>query len=87
MKRLIHLATLSLLAITIAPFAGAAKSIEIPLTARGQELQKKYTKELESLRAEVIAALPPVNDAKKARFLEIRAQWNGLPNSKKDGPR
>jgi len=85
MKRLIHLATLSLLAITIAPFAGAAESIEIPLTARGQELQKKYTKELESLRAEVIAALPPVNDAKKARFLEIRAQWNGLPNSKKDG--
>ena len=85
MKRLLPFAILPLLTITIAPFAGATESTEIPLTARGQELQKKYTKELESLRAEVIAALPPVNDAKKARFLEIRAKWNGLPNAKEDG--
>ncbi len=48
---------------------------------RVQELLKKYTKELESLRAEVVAALPPVNEAKKARFLEVRAKWNGLASS------
>jgi hypothetical protein len=85
MKRLLLFTILPLLAITVAPFAGAAESTEIPLTARGQELQKKFTKELESLRAEVIASLPPVNDAKKARFLEIRTKWNGLPNDKEDG--
>lgn len=63
----------------------AAKEIQgIPLTARGKELMETYTKQLETLRAEVIAALPPVNDAKKARFLEIRAKWNGIPNSKED---
>jgi hypothetical protein len=85
MKRLLYLAILPLLAITVAPFVDAKESDEIPLTAQGQELQKKYTKELESLRAEVVAALPPVNDAKKARFLEIRTQWNALPNAKEDG--
>ena len=85
MNRLLHLAILPLLAITIAPFADASGSDEIPLTARGQELQKKYTKELESLRAEVVAALPPVNDAKKARFLEVRATWNGFASSNKEG--
>ncbi len=84
MKRLLQFAILSLLAITIAPFADAKESAEIPLTARGQELQKKFAKELESLRAEVIAALPPVNDVKKASFLEIRAKWNGFPNAKED---
>ena len=86
MKRLLPFAILPLLAITIAPFAVAAESTEIPLTARGQELHKKYTKELESLRAEVVAALPPVNDAKKARFLEVRAQWNGLASPNKETP-
>lgn len=59
---------------------------EVPLNARGKELLEKYTKELETLRAEVIAALPPVNDAKKARFLEVRTKWNGLTNPKEDEP-
>ena len=86
MKRLLNLAILPLLAITVAPFTGAKESDEIPLTARGQELQKKYTKELETLRAEVVAALPPVNDAKKARFLEMRAKWNGLASPSKETP-
>ncbi len=63
----------------------AKKEVQgIPLTPRGEELMKIYTKQLETLRAEVIAALPPVDDAKKARYLEIRAKWNGLPNSKED---
>jgi hypothetical protein len=63
----------------------AAKEVQgIPLTARGEELMKIYTKQLETLRAEVIAALPPVDDAKKARFLEIRAKWNAIPNDNED---
>ncbi len=86
MKRLIHIAILPLLAIAIAPYADAKESNKIPLTARGLELEKKFTKELESLRAEVVAALPPVNDAKKARFLEIRAKWNGLASPNKETP-
>ncbi len=84
MSRPIHLAIVSLLAITLAPFAGAKESDEIPLTARGQELQKKYAKELESLRAEVVAAMPPIDATKKARFLEVRAKWNGLASPNKD---
>ena len=65
----------------------AAKEVQgIPLTARGEELMKTYTKQLETLRAEVIAAMPPVDDAKKARFLEIRAKWNAIPNPKEDDP-
>jgi hypothetical protein len=58
--------------------------VEIKLAARGEELLGKYSKQLESLRAEVIAALPPLDEAKKARFLESRAKWNAIPNSGSD---
>jgi hypothetical protein len=57
---------------------------EIPLNPRGQELLKKYTKELETLRAEVVAATPKPDEAKKARFMELRAQWCALDTYKKD---
>jgi hypothetical protein len=63
---------------------GAKDEVEVPLTARGTELHEKFTKQLESLRAEVVAAVPPVDDAKKARFLEVRAKWDGLANSNDD---
>jgi hypothetical protein len=63
--------TALLLAASAGPLA-AKKQEEVPLNARGTELHESYTKELESLRAEVIAALPAVDEAKKARFLELR---------------
>ena len=73
-------ALLAGLLVLCVPASAAKEQEEVPLTARGTELHGKYTKELESLRAEVVAALPPVDEAKKARFLEVRAKWNGLPN-------
>ncbi len=63
-----------------------SKLQQIPLNPRGTELLANYTKELESLRAEVVAALPKVDEAKKARFLELRSKWNGLANPKDDTP-
>lgn len=84
MKRLLQLAILPLLAVAVSSFAKTKEKEEIPLTPKGQELHKKYTKQLETLRAEVIAALPPVNDAKKARFLDVRAKWNGIAISNKE---
>jgi hypothetical protein len=76
-----------LLTASFAPLAGAAKQQEeIPLNARGKELHEKYTNQLESLRAEVGATLPAVDEAKKARFLEIRAKWNGIAESSDDAP-
>lgn len=67
--------------------AEAAKDpAEIPLTTRGTELHAKFTKELESLRAEVVAALPAVDEAKKSRFLEIRSKWNGLATPNDETP-
>lgn len=66
--------------------AAAKDEIQLPLNSRGTELEAKYTKELESLRAEVVAALPQVDEAKKARFLEVRAKWNGIANANDDTP-
>jgi hypothetical protein len=66
--------------------AAGKDEIQIPLNSRGTELEAKYTKELESLRAEVVAALPQVDEAKKARFLQIRAKWNGIANANDDTP-
>ena len=73
-----------LLIVALSPFAAAKKQEEIPLTPRGTELLGKYTNELESLRAEVVAELPSVEEAQKARFLEIRAKWDGLATGNDD---
>lgn len=71
--------------LAFSPHAHAAKGqAEIPLNARGNELLGKYTEELESLRAEVTAALPAVDEAKKARFLQARDKWNGLAEARDD---
>jgi hypothetical protein len=76
----------TLLAVAFVQLAEAKDEVEVPLSARGTELLGKYTKELESLRAEVVAALPPVDEAKKVRFLELRAKWNAIPASNRDTP-
>lgn len=65
---------------------GAKNQEEIPLNEGGSALHETYAKELESLRAEVIAALPAINEAKKARFLELRNKWNELPTPNDDTP-
>lgn len=78
MSRFHKPATALLLSLGFCQLAVAKEQAEIPLNPRGTELLEKYTKELESLRAEVVAALPAVDAAKKARFLEVRAKWNGL---------
>jgi hypothetical protein len=75
-----------LLAAALNALAAATKQEEVPLTARGSELHGKFTKELESLRTEVVAALPPVDETKTARFLEVRSKWNGLANLNDDTP-
>jgi hypothetical protein len=87
MKLLSYPTLALLLAVTLSPLAVAAKEQEeVPLTARGKELLGKYTTELEALRAGVVAALPTVDAAKKTRFLEGRAKWNGLANANTETP-
>jgi hypothetical protein len=75
-----------LVAAALSPLAAAKVQEDVPLTARGTELHGKFSKELESLRAGVLAALPAVDEAKKNRFLEVRAKWNGLANMDDDTP-
>jgi hypothetical protein len=58
----------------------------VPLNARGEELLGQYTKELADLRAEVVAAIPPVDDTKKAGFMELRTTWNETPAVTSDTP-
>jgi hypothetical protein len=87
MKLLSYPTLALLLAVTLSPLAVAAKEQEeVPLSARGKELLGKYTTELEALRAGVVAALPTVDAAKKTRFLEGRAKWNGLANANTETP-
>lgn len=74
-----------LITTVLGAFAGTEK-VEIPLTARGNQLLEKYTKELETLRTEVKAAVPAVDEAKKAKFLDIRSKWNALKENNKETP-
>ena len=79
-------AAVLLLASALGALAAGKGGAEIPLTSRGKQLLETYARELESLRAEVKAAVPAVDEAKKARFLEIRAKWNAIPGNGKDTP-
>ena len=75
-----------LLATATGSFAAKKEDDQIPLTSRGNQLLEKYTKELETLRAEVKAAVPAVDETKKARFMEIRAKWDRIPENDDDTP-
>lgn len=88
MKSQLFAHAIPLLAAILCPLAATANAAPgIPLTAKGNQLLDKYTKELETLRAEVKAAVPAVDEAKKARFLETRAKWQAIPaNDKKTPP-
>lgn len=74
------------LAATIAQFAPAKDQDHLPLSARGEELLAQYTKQLADLQAEVVAALPPIDEAKKTRFMELRAAWNEMQPVSDDTP-
>lgn len=43
-----------------------------PLTEAGQKLESQYAEQLKSLKAKIVAALPAVNEPKKAAFLSAR---------------
>ncbi|MFM7179911.1 MAG: hypothetical protein ACKO2G_00305 [Verrucomicrobiales bacterium] len=75
-----------LLATALGAFAAKKDEEQIPLTPLGTKLMEKFTKELETLRAEVVAAVPPVDEVKKSRFLEIRTKWSAIPNKGEDTP-
>lgn len=64
--------------------AAPKKQPEVPLNSRGKELLETYSKKLDSLRAEAVAAIPAVDEAKKARFMDLRSQWNNIPKPKED---
>ena len=64
----------------------AAKAPPLELNAEGKKLLEQYTKELETLRKEVQAALPAVDKAKKDKFIELRKQWNEMPRIGDDTP-
>lgn len=57
----------------------ASKQPEVPLNARGKVLHEQYTKQLETLRAEVASAVTAIDAEKKARFMNLRAKWDVLP--------
>jgi hypothetical protein len=83
MKRPIILTNLLLLT---APLASAKNQEAIPLSARGTELHEQFSSQLESLRAEVVAALPVIDEGAKDRFVEGRARWNALKAPGEDSP-
>jgi hypothetical protein len=86
MKHPAVISTALLVATAIGAFAANNGEAGIPLTSHGNQLLEKHTKDLESLRTEVKAALPAVDEARKARFLEIRAKWNAVPQNGKETP-
>jgi len=51
---------------------------QVPLTAKGEKLQAQYADLLSSLKKEVAAALPAVDEKKKAAFLDARAALASL---------
>lgn len=61
------------------PAHAARKNVELtPLTDRGNTLLAKYTKMLDEWKAETKAALPALDEAKKAAFVNARAEWNAI---------
>jgi hypothetical protein len=68
--------TIALIGLTFgAPNAWAKKKQQpepAPLSLAGQQLEAQYARQFEALKQEILAALPAVNDSKKAAFLAAR---------------
>lgn len=56
------------------------------LTAGGEALLTEYTRMLDGLRAEVQAAVPAVDEARKSGFMAVRAEWSGLEEPGAEAP-
>ena len=67
------------------PVAGIADKPEpVALSAQGEKLLARYSGMLESLRAEVVKALPAIDEAKKAAFLDARQRFSTLSSPPAD---
>jgi hypothetical protein len=65
--------------IVACPVAGnAEKPVPVTLNGQGEKLLARYAGMLESLRAEVVRALPAIDEAKKAAFLAARERFSTL---------
>ncbi len=62
------------------------KDAKVALSAKGEQLMANYSKQLASLRAEVVKALPAIDEAKKARFVELRAKLAAIPGNSEETP-
>ena len=63
----------------------AGRKEPVPLTAEGGKLLATYSKTLASLKAEIAASVPSVDEKKKAAFLEAHAAVSrGAPDEKED---
>lgn len=67
-----------LLSLAIAPTAHADKATPPPLSEEGKALLRRYTDQLATLRKEVTAKLPTVDEAKAAAFLKARAELDAI---------
>lgn len=72
------------LSVCLADHAQAKKTPQVELTANGQKLHAGYTQMLETLRDEIAAELPAIDPAKKAAFLNARAELAQLRAPKED---
>lgn len=87
MKRLSIPALSISFSLVLCSFANANKHDSLPLSPAGEQLLEQYTSELEALRTDVVAALPEVDAALKAKFTGLRTKWNQIPKTTEDtGP-
>ena len=63
-----RLALLALLAVALTLPAQAKKNQPAPLTDKGQQLQAEYTKQMESLKADLLKSLPKVSESAKKEY-------------------
>jgi hypothetical protein len=75
----------SVLCLLVAAWLGVCRDSEaakrkepVTLTAEGEKLLASYSEMLASLRAEVVAALPAIDEKKKASFMKARATLDSL---------
>ncbi len=63
----------------LCPVSAAGKKPEAPLTAQGEKLLPTYTTMLNSLKAEIAASAPAIDEQKKAKFLAAHAAVATVP--------
>jgi hypothetical protein len=82
MKHTMKITTQGIMAVALmllCPFAAAQKkSTPPPLTGQGEKLQTKYETMLSNLNKEIVAALPAIDEKKKAAFIEARSALHAI---------